>query len=141
MERNPYLLLIPQVIAAIRISLALEKLHQLYRDRGLVVLGFSSDDFFQEEDNEEDAAEVCFEIQSFISVMATSSVRGKDANPVFKALGEAKGYPRWNFSKYIVASDGDIIAKFRSNRAQTAQRSEPRWQSARRLDLAPKHRH
>ena len=48
-------------------------------------------------------------------VMATSSVRGKDANPVFKALGEAKGYPRWNFSKYIVASDGNIIAKFRSN--------------------------
>ena len=39
----------------------LEKLHQLYRDRGLIVLGFSSDDFFQEEDNEEDAAEVCFD--------------------------------------------------------------------------------
>ena len=40
----------------------LEKLHQLYRDRGLVVLGFSSDDFFQEEDNEEDAAEVCLSL-------------------------------------------------------------------------------
>ena len=94
----------------------LEKLHQLYRDRGLVVLGFSSDDFFQEEDNEEDAAEVCFgKYKVSFPVMATSSVRGKDANPVFKALGEAKGYPRWNFSKYIVASDGNIIAKFRSN--------------------------
>ena len=94
----------------------LEKLHQLYREKGLVVLGFSSDDFFQEEDNEEDAAEVCFgKYKVSFPVMATSSVRGKDANPVFKALGEAKGYPRWNFSKYIVASDGDVVAKFRSN--------------------------
>ena len=81
-----------------------------------MVLGFSSDDFFQEEDNEEDAAEVCFgKYKVSFPVMATSSVRGKDANPIFKALGEAKGYPRWNFSKYVVASDGDIIAKFRSN--------------------------
>jgi glutathione peroxidase len=48
-------------------------------------------------------------------VMATSSVRGKDANPVFKALGEAKGYPRWNFNKYVVDTDGEVLAKFRSD--------------------------
>ena len=66
----------------------LEQVHQLYREQGLVVLGFSSDDFFQEEDNEEDAAEVCFgKYEVTFPVMATSSVRGKDANPVFKALG------------------------------------------------------
>ena len=94
----------------------LEQVHQRYQSDGLVVIGFSSDDFFQEEDNEEDAAEVCFgKYKVSFPVMATSSVRGKDANPVFKALGEAKGFPRWNFSKYVVASDGDIIAKFRSN--------------------------
>ena len=39
----------------------LEQVHQRYQSDGLVVLGFSSDDFFQEEDNEEDAAEVCFD--------------------------------------------------------------------------------
>ena len=90
----------------------LEQVHQLYRDQGLVVLGFSSDDFFQEEDNEEDAAEVCFgKYEVTFPVMATSSVRGKDANPVFKALGEAKGYPRWNFNKYLVDTDGDGLSR------------------------------
>lgn len=39
----------------------LEQVHQDYRERGLVVLGFSSDDFFQEDNDEGDAAEVCFE--------------------------------------------------------------------------------
>ena len=94
----------------------LEQLHQKYESQGLVVLGFSSDDFFQEEDNEEDAAEVCFgKYEVTFPVMATSSVRGDTANPVFKALGEAIGYPRWNFSKYIVSADGEVVAKFRSD--------------------------
>ena len=94
----------------------LEQLHQKYEAKGLVVLGFSSDDFFQEEDNEEDAAEVCFgKYEVTFPVMATSSVRGDTANPVFKALGEAKGYPRWNFSKYVVSADGEVVAKFRSD--------------------------
>ena len=47
--------------------------------------------------------------------MATSSVRGSDANPVFKGLGEAKGYPRWNFNKYVVSGDGEVVAKFGSS--------------------------
>ena len=40
---------------------SLEKVHRAYADNGLVVLGFSSDDFFQEDNDEGDAAEVCFE--------------------------------------------------------------------------------
>ena len=94
----------------------LQQLHKKYEPQGLVVIGFSSDDFFQEEDNEEDAAEVCFgKYEVTFPVMATSSVRGESANPVFKALGEAKGYPRWNFSKYVVSADGEVVAKFRSD--------------------------
>ena len=94
----------------------LEQVHQRYQSDGLVVIGFSSDDFFQEEDNEEDAAEVCFDkYEVTFPVMATSSVRGENANPVFKALGDAKGYPRWNFSKYIVDAEGEVVAKFHSD--------------------------
>ncbi len=94
----------------------LEQVHQRYQSDGLVVIGFSSDDFFQEEDNEEDAAEVCFDkYEVTFPVMATSSVRGENANPVFKALGDAKGYPRWNFSKYIVNAEGEVVAKFHSD--------------------------
>ena len=93
----------------------LEALHQEYKDKGLAVVGFSSDDFFQEENDEADAATVCFEKYDVsFPVMATSSVRGRNANPVFKGLGEAKGYPRWNFNKYVVSADGEVIAKFGS---------------------------
>ena len=94
----------------------LEQVHQRYQSDGLVVLGFSSDDFFQEEDNEEDAAEVCFDkYEVTFPVMATSSVKGDSANPVFKGLGELKGYPRWNFSKYVLNADGEVVAKFHSD--------------------------
>ena len=59
----------------------LESLHQEYKDKGLVVVGFSSDDFFQEENDEADAATVCFEKYDVsFPVMATTSVRGRDAN-------------------------------------------------------------
>ena len=99
----------------------LEQVHQRYQSDGLVVLGFSSDDFFQEEDNEEDAAEVCFDKYDVtFPVMATSAVRGDNANPVFKALGKAKGYPRWNFSKYVVSADGEVVAKFNSDVTPTS---------------------
>ena len=93
----------------------LETVHQKYQDDGLVVLGFSSDDFFQEDNDEGDAAEVCFEkYEVSFPVLATSAVRGGDANPVFKGLGEAAGYPRWNFNKYVVSSDGEIVGHFSS---------------------------
>ena len=94
----------------------LEQIHREYEDRGLVVLGFSSDDFFQEDNDEGDAAEVCFEKYDVtFPVLATSPVRGSDANPVFKGLGEASGYPRWNFNKYVVSASGDIVGHFPSS--------------------------
>ena len=94
----------------------LEQVHQAYQDKGLVVLGFSSDDFFQEDNDEGDAAEVCFEKYDVsFPVLATSPVRGSDANPVFRGLGAAAGYPRWNFNKYVVSSDGEVVAKFGSS--------------------------
>lgn len=93
----------------------LEEMHQTYEDNGLVVLGFSSDDFFQEDNDEGDAAEVCFEkYEVTFPVIATSAVRGSDANPVFRGLGEAAGYPRWNFNKYLVSPAGEIVEHFAS---------------------------
>jgi len=93
----------------------LESLHQEYKDKGLVGVGFSSDDFFQEENDEADAATVCFEKYDVtFPVIATSAVRGSDANPVFRGLGEAAGYPRWNFNKYLVSPAGEVIEHFSS---------------------------
>ena len=93
----------------------LEQLHQTYQGRGLAVVGFSSDDFWQEDNDEGDAAEVCFEKYSVsFPVMATSSVRGDDANPVFRGLGEAADYPKWNFNKYLVSPGGEVLEHFGS---------------------------
>ena len=94
----------------------LERLHQRYKDDDLAVIGFSSDDFFQEEDDEDDAATVCYDKYNVtFPVMATTSVRGKNANQVFRALGDAIGYPTWNFNKYLVAADGEIHRRFKAN--------------------------
>ena len=41
-------------------------------------------------------------------------VKGDDAHPLFAELGEAKGAPRWNFNKYLIGADGEIIAKWGS---------------------------
>ena len=93
----------------------LEQVHQRYQSDGLVVIGFSSDDFFQEDNDEGDAAEVCFEKYDVtFPVIATSAVRGSDANPVFRGLGEAAGYPRWNFNKYLVSPAGEVVEHFSS---------------------------
>ena len=47
-------------------------------------------------------------------VIATSAVRGSDANPVFRGLGETAGYPRWNFNKYLVSPAGQVMQHFSS---------------------------
>lgn len=93
----------------------LEALHQSYRDRGLVVLGFASDSFNQEAASEEKAAEVCrVNYGVSFTMLAPTAVRGADSNPVFRALGASAGAPRWNFNKYLVDTDGTVVEHFDS---------------------------
>ena len=94
---------------------SLEKLHKTYKDEGLVVLGFPSDDFFQEEDNEKETAKVCFiNYGVTFPMFATSEVRGSDANPIFKHLNQQTSSPNWNFYKYLVSADRKTILRFNS---------------------------
>ena len=93
----------------------LEALYQEYKDQGLVVLGFPSDAFFQEEDDEKDTAKVCFVNYGVTFPMfATTEVRGSDAHPIFAHLGEQTASPYWNFYKYLVSADGKSIQRFNS---------------------------
>lgn len=93
----------------------LEALHKEYKEQGLVVLGFPSDSFFQEENDEKDTAEMCFiNYGVTFNMMATSDVKGSDANPIFKHLADKTRSPSWNFNKYLVSKDRQTITHFGS---------------------------
>ncbi|WP_394227386.1 glutathione peroxidase [Pseudoalteromonas spongiae] len=93
----------------------LEALHKEYKEQGLVVLGFPSDSFFQEENDEKDTAEMCFiNYGVTFNMMATSDVKGSDANPIFKHLANKTRSPSWNFNKYLVSKDRQTITHFGS---------------------------
>jgi glutathione peroxidase len=94
----------------------LEALHAKYKDQGLVVLGFPSNDFSQETGSNKDIADFCENTFGVKFPMFTkTSVTGKDANPLFKQLAARTGTtPRWNFYKYVIARDGTGVTSFNS---------------------------
>jgi glutathione peroxidase len=94
----------------------LEALHARYAARGLVVLGFPSSDFRQEDADSRKTAEVCFNTYGVKFPMFTDTrVRGSQAHPLFAELARATGsQPSWNFNKYLVGRDGRPIAHFGS---------------------------
>jgi len=95
----------------------LEALYQKYKDRGLVVVGFPSNDFKQEFDDAEKTANVCYlNYGVTFPMMQKSSVKGASANSFFKQLAAASGQePQWNFHKYLISQDGSSITGFSSN--------------------------
>jgi glutathione peroxidase len=102
----------------------LEKLWQDYRDRGLVVLGFPSNDFGQQEPG---TAE---EIRSFCDVkfhvtfpmFAKVKTKGDEQSPVFAFLTANRPKPRWNFYKYLIDRDGKVEDYFVSITSPNSKR-------------------
>ena len=75
----------------------------------------SPDDFFQEENDEKDTAKVCYVNYGVtFPMLATSAVRGSDANPIFKHLNAKTSSPNWNFYKYVVSADRQSVTRFNS---------------------------
>lgn len=93
----------------------LEKIHQLYKDKGLVVLGFSSNDFKQEASDEQDIATVCFKNYGVtFDMFSPITVTGSDTHPLFKALAAQSAQPAWNFNKYLLSRESKVIKYFDS---------------------------
>jgi glutathione peroxidase len=100
----------------------LQALNDRYADRGFIVLGFPTNQFFNQEPG---SAE---QIQEFCSInygvtfplFAKLDVKGAAQHPLYAILTEATddagkaGNVKWNFEKFLVGRDGHVVRRFRS---------------------------
>ena len=94
----------------------LEAMYKRYRSRGLLVVGFPSNDFNQELATNREVAEFC-RLTYFVEfpMVEKGAVTGDGASPFFGQLRAAGGEaPQWNFHKYLIAPDGKTVYSFRS---------------------------
>ena len=99
----------------------LQKLYENYSEKGLVILGFPANNFMnQEPGTDEDILTFCQENYGVTFPMFSKvSVKGDDQDPLFTLLTEAKnpdftGNIRWNFEKFLVNKEGQLVRRFRS---------------------------
>ena len=98
----------------------LQTLWQRYKDKGLVVLGFPSDEFGgQEPGSDEEIASFCQTSYGVdFPMMAKTLVNGGGAHPLYQWLAQqAPGFLgsqsiKWNFTKFLVGRDGQVIRRF-----------------------------
>ena len=113
----------------------LQALHETYQDKGLVVIGVPSNDFGkQETGTKEEIATFC-EVNFGITFLMTDkiTVKGDEAHPFYqwaKAQTGFAGRPRWNFHKYLIGADGQVIDWFSSMTAPNSEKLRQAIQDA-----------
>ena len=103
----------------------LQKIYERYKNDGLVVLGVPTNDFNQEFSKDSDVKEFC-EIRFGVDFPMSSiqPIRGENAHPIYKWIQSnvsVIGQPRWNFHKYLIGKDGNIINWFSSMTSPTSE--------------------
>jgi glutathione peroxidase len=101
---------------------ALEQLYETYSDKGFTVLGFPCNQFlFQENKSEEEIAQFCSATYGVsFPMFAKLKVKGRDQHPLYAELTKAvdakgkAGNVKWNFEKFLVNRDGEVIGRYRS---------------------------
>jgi glutathione peroxidase len=88
----------------------LEKLWQEYRERGLVVLGFPSNDFGKQEPGSAEEIRGFCDLNFHVTfpMFAKVKTKGDGQSPVFAFLTAKHPKPRWNFYKYLIGRDGEV---------------------------------
>lgn len=95
----------------------LEALYAKYRDKGLTVLGFPSNDFQQEPGNSKQIADFCYNTYGVkFPMFSKTAVVGASASPLYTWLATQTGQaPKWNFHKYLLDRTGRVAAVFPSS--------------------------
>jgi len=93
----------------------LEQLYDKYQSKGLVVLGFPSNDFMGQEPGTEaeiqDFCRLTYDVK--FPMFEKTTVKKGHAHPFYVQLAELSGtYPTWNFQKYLIGRDGQFIVQF-----------------------------
>ena len=101
---------------------ALESTYEKYKDQGFVIVGFPANNFgSQEPGTNEEIKQFCtskYDVQ--FPMMSKISVKGDDKHPLYKFLTEGKagddfaGDIEWNFAKFLVDRNGNVMARFAS---------------------------
>ena len=94
----------------------LQSLWESYKDKGLVVVGVPSNDFGrQEPGSKEEIKEFC-EVNFNVNFPMTSKVvvKGDEAHPFYQWANNVAGGPMWNFHKYLITPDGEMVKGFSS---------------------------
>jgi glutathione peroxidase len=97
----------------------LQALYEKYRGKGLVVVGFPSNDFGQQEPGTDAEIKKFCELNYKVSfpLMKKAEVTGEKKQPVYRWLTEETKFPgevSWNFEKFVVNKKGDVVARFKS---------------------------
>jgi glutathione peroxidase len=94
----------------------LQKIYEQYKGKGLVVLGFPSNDFNQELAEGQKIAEFCkLNYGVDFPMYEKSGVKGPNASAFYKALAKSSGTePQWNFHKYLITRDGKTVVPLHS---------------------------
>jgi glutathione peroxidase len=97
----------------------LEKLHQDYKEKGLVVLGFPCNQFAGQEPETNDSVIESCKINHGVTFQLTEKidVNGGNAHPIFKHLKKEQGgfilsSIKWNFTKFLVNKEGKVIQRY-----------------------------
>ena len=97
----------------------LEELHQKYKNKGLVVLGFPSSQFLNQEPETNESAEEACEANFGVTFQLTEKidVNGSNTHAIFKHLKSKKGgflgsRIKWNFTKFLISGEGKVIRRY-----------------------------
>jgi len=94
----------------------LEQLYEGYKAKGVVVLGFPSNDFGGQEPGTAEEIKTFCETKYHVTfpMFAKVKTKGDGQSPVYAFLAAKDGAPKWNFHKYVVGKDGQVRAAFPS---------------------------